>query len=128
MTGRTVPEWSGASPDTAIPARVRVRLFEAAKGLCQSCGVRIRPGNGPEYDHRLALILGGENREGNIDVLCRACHSEKSKADVAAKSKTARIRAKHLGVKTSSRPMPGSKASGFRKRMDGRVERREERT
>lgn len=123
---RTVPEWIGATDGTAIPPRVKVRLFDAAGGRCASCRVQIRPGNGPQYDHRIALINGGANRESNIDVLCIACHAVKTRADVAEKAKTAKTRAGHLGVKKSSRPMPGSKASWFRKRMDGTVERREQ--
>lgn len=125
MTGRSTPTWTGATPDTAIPVRVKVRLFEAADRRCTSCRVQIRPGNGPEYDHRIALINGGTNDETNIDVLCIPCHRAKSKSDVAEKATTYRKKAKHLGIKKSSRPMPGSKASGFRKRMDGTVERRD---
>jgi hypothetical protein len=41
-------------------------------------------------------------------------------------AKMKRQRAAHLGAKTSKRPMPGSRASGLKKHMDGRVSKRGE--
>jgi 5-methylcytosine-specific restriction protein A len=32
---REVPEWIGATDDAAIPARVRVRVFERYEGRCR---------------------------------------------------------------------------------------------
>lgn len=40
-------------------AKVRVAAFERSEGRCESCGVTIRPGNGPEYDHCIPDALGG---------------------------------------------------------------------
>lgn len=126
MTGRTVPEWVGDTLETPIPKRVKLRLFDAADGQCAHCGVKIRPGNGPEYDHRVALINGGTNDEANIDVLCIPCHRAKTRHDVAEKAKTYRKRSKHLGIAKPSRPMPGSKASPWKRTFSGAVVRREE--
>jgi len=39
-------------------------------------------------------------------------------------AKADRVLKKNFGLKPKGRPMPGSKASGLRKRMDGTVERR----
>jgi len=122
---RKVSEWIGTNDDQAIPARVKLRVFQRHGGECAICTLHIRGALLPAYDHIVALINGGENRESNVQLLCVPCHKIKTGADVAEKSKVARVRAKHLGIKTPKRnPMPGSKASGFRKRMDGRVERR----
>jgi len=54
------------------------------------------------------------------------CHSLKTtKLDVPGIAKTKRILAKRIKAdRPKSRPLPGTKASGLRKRMDGRVERR----
>jgi hypothetical protein len=41
--------------------------------------------------------------------------------DVDEKSKTARIAMKHLGIKKTKRPMPGSKASRWKRKMSGEV-------
>lgn len=61
----------------------------------------------------MALINGGQHRESNLAPALREVHREKTADDVAIKSKTARMRAKHLGV------WPKSKATiqggGFRR-------------
>lgn len=73
------------------------------------------PGEGWTLEHLTALINGGANAEANLGVTCKNCLPAKNAADVAEKSKVYQKRAKHLGLKKSSRPMPGSKASGWKK-------------
>ncbi len=123
---RTVDEWRGKSDDEAVPERVRTRVWLRAGGHCQHCTRKIAAGERWVCDHVKALINGGPNRESNLRVLCDWCDRKvKTPADVAIKSKTARVRGKHIGARqASARPVAGSKASGWRKRMDGRVERR----
>lgn len=89
---RSVPEWIAKRSDEAIPARVKVRLFDAAGGHCQECGRILRGADRPEYDHIVALINGGEHRESNLRVLCSWCHKEKTRSDVAEKSRVYRKR------------------------------------
>lgn len=120
---RALPEWIGETPDTKIPPRVRLRVFERAAGRCQCCTRKIGPSDSWEADHKVALINGGANREGNLQCLCEWCHKPKTAEDVAEKARSARIRKKAAGIKRTSRPLPGSRASGLRKRMDGTVER-----
>lgn len=124
MTGRTVPEWIGATPDAAIPARVRLRVFDRFGGVCQLTGRKIMAGEAWDVDHIKPLSMGGVHAEANLQPVLRDAHRAKTAAEAPARAKADRMRAKHLGVKKSSRPMPGSKASGLRKRMDGTVERR----
>jgi 5-methylcytosine-specific restriction enzyme A len=125
---RTVGEWVGATPDSQIPPRVKLRVFESHGGKCHLSGRKIMPGDAWDCDHVIALVNwsgeGHGNRESNLAPALRDKHREKTAADVAEKSMIRRKRAKHLGIRKPSRPMPGSKASGFRKRMDGTVERR----
>lgn len=122
---RAVDEWIGKTPDTPAPPRVRLRVWDRDHGICQcGCGVKIRLGDKWQTDHIVAIINGGENRERNLRTLLVKHHAEKTREDVAEKSAVADRRKHHLGIKRSSRPMPGSKASGLRKRMDGTVERR----
>lgn len=123
MTGRSVPEWVGATPDTQVPQRVRIRVFDAKGGRCHKCRRKIMAGEEWTCEHVIALKNAGENRERNLDITCCNCLPEKNAQDVAEKSKVYQTRAKHLGVRKSSRPMPGSRASGIRKRMSGKVER-----
>lgn len=100
MTARSVPEWIGKTPDTKVPPRVRVRVFEAKGGRCHSCTRKIRPGDKWTLEHLIALINGGENRESNLGVTCAWCLPEKNATDVKQKSETYEMRAKHIGVDT----------------------------
>lgn len=126
MTARSVPEWIGKSPDAAVPPRVRDRIFRRYDGRCQcGCGREIRPGEAWECEDTIALINGGERRERNLKPWLKGHQAEKTKADVAEKSRVYRKRAKHNGIKLrKARPMPGSRASGWKRRMDGTIERR----
>ena len=118
---RSVTEWHGDTDDTPIPSRVKVRIFEQYKGQCCICGLSIRGRLLPAYDHRISLINGGENRESNIQLLCTECHKVKTRSDVREKSMVYRKKAKHLGIYKSKHKIPGSKGSGFRRKMDGTV-------
>lgn len=96
---RSVPEWIGAAPDAKIPPRVRARVFGDHGGICYLSNRRIRSGEAWECDHIIALCNGGEHRESNLaPALCEP-HKIKTKADVREKSKVARIRKRHLGIK-----------------------------
>jgi len=121
---RSVDEWKAKHDDQDIPPRIKLRLFEAANGRCQQCTRKIGPGAPFDYDHIKPLILGGEHRETNLQVLCKPCHAVKTKADTGAKSKVADTAKKHLGLAKPKNPMPGSRQSKWRRRMDGTVERR----
>ncbi len=118
---RTVPEWIGKTDDTPIPPRVKLRIFEFFSGRCARCGNSIRGAILPRYDHKIALINGGENRESNLQLLCSGCHVDKSHSDVRQKSVVYRKRLKHIGIKKKKRLIPGSKGSGIRIRMDGTI-------
>jgi len=96
---RSTAEWIGKTDDTQIPARVKIRVFDNCDGLCETCCLEIRGKLRPAYDHRIALINGGENRESNIRLLCVPCHATKTKSDVAEKSMIYRKRTKNLGIK-----------------------------
>ena len=122
---RSLPEWIGATDDTPIPARVKVRVFEMGGGRCVSCTLDIRGGLAPAYDHIRSIINGGENRESNIQLLCVPCHLVKTMADIKEKSRVYHKKAKHIGLKLKQgRPFPGSKNSKWKKMMNGKVVRR----
>jgi 5-methylcytosine-specific restriction endonuclease McrA len=122
---RSVPEWIGKTDDAKIPQKVRVRVFDRHSGMCHINGRRIRAGERWECDHVIALCNGGQHRESNLAPALTDTHKIKTAADVAEKAKVYRKRAAHLGIKTrKGRPMPGSRASGLKRRMDGTVEKR----
>ena len=119
---RTVPEWIGKTDDTKAPERVRTRVFLAKGGRCHRCSRKIASGDAWTLEHVVALINGGGNRESNLDVTCRWCLPAKNAEDVAEKARVYNIRSKHIGAKPPSRnPIPGSRNTPYRKRMDGTV-------
>ena len=126
LTGRTTEEWIGKTPDTAIPARVKLRIFEAHGGRCYLSGRKINPGDAYDFDHKLALCNGGENRESNLAPVLRVEHRKKTADDVNIRAKADRVRKKHLGIWKPKTIVPGSKASPWKKRADGTVVRRDQ--
>lgn len=124
MTGRSVAEWVGDNPDTAIPPRIRLRVFEAKHGRCHACTRKVLTGEAWTCEHVIALINGGENRERNLDITCCNCLAPKNAADVAEKSLIYRKRSKHLGLDKPKQPFPGSIESGWKKPMHGPAVRR----
>lgn len=129
--GRASEEWIGKTADTPIPARVRLRVFDRKHGRCHSCQRKIAGGERWICEHLIAVINWRAtkeqphgNRESNLGVTCSWCVPAKNAEDVAQKSKVYQTRAKHLGLKKPSRPMAGSRASGWRKPFNKPAERR----
>lgn len=113
---RSVEEWRGKNDDSAIPPRVRLRVFEKFGGICQLSKRKIMPGEEWDLDHIKALWRGGEHRELNLQPVLKQPHREKSAEEQSEQAKADRIRKKHLGI------WPASKAKirgvGFRKTRD----------
>lgn len=108
---RSVPAWIGKDDDTPVPPRVRLRVWDRELGKCHRCARKIPVGDAWIIEHRLALILGGANAEQNLCLSCSWCKPVKDAEDAAAKAETARIRAKHIGI----RPPPKFQSPGFQK-------------
>lgn len=110
---RDVPEWFGARPETAPPPRVKDRIVKRQGGKCATCNRKLgMAGELIEFDHIRALVLGGENREANLQALCGMCHVTKTREDVAQKSTEARKRAKHLGLTRPKQKIPYRRFNG----------------
>ena len=109
---RATPEWIGKTPDSAIPPRVRLRVFEAYGGICALSARKICPADKWECDHRIALANGGEHRESNLQPVLAEAHREKTREDVRTKAKIARVRKKHLGLDRPKRKMPYRRFNG----------------
>jgi 5-methylcytosine-specific restriction endonuclease McrA len=118
-TRREVPEWIGKTPDTALPARVKERIIDRQGGKCAIYGTTFTALDRPEFDHITALRDGGENRESNFHAICRTAHATKTAREAKDRAKVNRLKAKHLGYERKpSQPMPGSKASKWKRKMD----------
>lgn len=91
----------------------RLAIFEAARGICHLCGLRIQaPPDKWEVEHVRPIGLLGEDAEANMAPAHVDCHAVKTKADVASIAKAKRSKARHLGIKKPStfRKLP----SGYR--------------
>jgi 5-methylcytosine-specific restriction protein A len=119
---RAVDEWIGKNDDTAIPDRVRDRVFAKAEKCCTICGRPLRAGEVWTCEHVIALInwrstaeqpLG--NRESNLGVTCCNCLSGKNAADVSEKSDVYKTRLKMVLPKTEKQKAN----NGFRKLPPG---------
>lgn len=120
---RSTKEWTGRDDDQRIPDYVKDRVANNAKLICRHCKRQVIGKLRAEFDHEIPLILGGKNRESNIQLLCHECHRAKTKLDVKLKAKVSRVRKKHLGIRKRS-TFACSKDSGWKKRIDGSVVRR----
>ena len=111
----------------ALSTRERVRLFHLHGGICHICETKIDGSReGWEIEHVISLAMGGEDKDGNMKPAHWKCHKKKTaEVDAPRLAQAKRREAKHIGAKApSKRPLPGSKASRWKKRMDGTVERR----
>ena len=78
--------------------------------------------HGVEFDHVLAASNGGDATLNNCLAACKKCHLFKTRTfDTPRAAKTVRQRDKDLGIKRPSNPMPGSRDSKWKRRMDGTV-------
>lgn len=122
---RTIPQWQGKTPDTAPPPRVKLRVFQNHDGRCHICKAKILAGDQWDTDHVIRIRDGGKNIEGNIAPAHKRCHARKTASENTQQAVEDRKAKKHLGIKkATSRPLPGTKASGWKRKMNGEVERR----
>jgi hypothetical protein len=93
-------------------------------GRCYKCNQRLEI-KGWDAEHPQALELLGPDDIEALMPICKPCHKVKTADDIGKVAKARSARDKHIGAKRPRNPLPGSKASPWRKRMDGTVERRE---
>jgi 5-methylcytosine-specific restriction enzyme A len=107
-----------------FPVRIKLAAFQRCGGYCEACDAKLFPGR-YAFDHRNPDALTGTPILENCAVLCRPCHADKTAMDMASIAKAKRRQAKHLGIKRAPKgpPLPGTRASGIRKRMSGAVEK-----
>lgn len=116
MTGRSVDEWIGKTPDTQVPARVRLRVFERHGGVCHISGRKIKAGDAWDLEHVKPLSMGGEHRETNFAPALRDKHREKTAAEAGPRAKADRIRSKHLGTWEKPKGNNRLQSRGFERR------------
>ena len=121
---RVVTEWHGVSASSDLPPRVKLRILERDGWCCTGpCHRRFDEKLRPQFDHRPPLILGGQNRESQIFAVCAECHSIRTRLDVAAKAKTAKLQRSRAGIKKPSQ-FGNSRNGRWKTRVGGRTELR----
>ena len=105
-----------------ISTRERVAIFARANGVCHICGVAVKVGDAWEVEHIIPLALGGDDCGDNLAPAHLDCHARKTATDAAATARAKRLEAYHIGADAPSRqPLPGSRRSPWKKRLDGTV-------
>lgn len=115
----------GTTKRKNMTPRLRLKIWEAYKGICVLCngkidGVRERW----VAEHIIPLSLGGADDESNMAPVHEGCALAKTfgkSGDIAKAAKAKRVKSKHLGIKKSKNPLPGGKGSKFKKKVDGSV-------
>lgn len=109
-----------------ISGTERLRIFKRENGVCHLCGGKVNVGEAWDVSHEIPLALGGDDEGNNRRVAHTKCHKAHTAAnDIPAIAKAKRRERAHLGIRArKGRPMPGSRDSPFKKKMDGSVVRR----
>jgi len=97
----------------SISTTRRVKIFEAANGICHICGQRI-DGTRERWDveHVIPLALGGDDDGENLQPAHAKCHAKKTADDVKVIAKAKRIEAKHIGANRPKRKIPSRRFDG----------------
>ena len=121
-------------PRREFSAKTRRAAWERANGMCEGmvdmgyavvrCLAPVDTGNF-HYDHLDPDWYSKDNELENCAVLCVVCHKAKTKTDVKNIAKSKRIIDKRIKARTpKGRPIPGTKRSGWKRKMNGEVVRR----
>ena len=115
-------------PRKPLTDQQKVKLFLERGGRCHRCRRKLGSSDTWSDEHLIALENGGTNDWENRDISCTWCKPIKDAED---HKKAAKGRAVAVAciIPPSQRqkkwpPIPGSKRSPFKHRMDGRWERR----
>lgn len=110
----------------ALTKGQRIDLLHLHSGRCHICGQTINLAREDMHvEHVIPLAMGGADDLTNMQPAHVGCHAEKTKIDVRAIAKAKRVAAKHNGTWRPPRnPVPGSRATKWKKKLDGTVELR----
>ena len=112
----------GTTPRTRLTDSEKLALYEAQGGICPLCNCVMVQGEALTDEHLRALGLGGSNDLANRAIVHRDCALAKTggpEGDTARIATAKRQKRRGLGFVTPKRPMPGSKASGVSRGLDG---------
>ncbi|GAA4108551.1 HNH endonuclease [Aminobacter aganoensis] len=96
---RTVSEWIGKTDDSAPSEACKRRIVAKQDGACALTGRPFTPQDRPQFDHKVPLWLGGENRERNLHAIIDEAHKAKTKAEATVRAQVNARQSSHLGLK-----------------------------
>ena len=109
----------------SLSAKKRREVFEYWHGICHITGRKIDPEMDDwDVEHVIPRWAGGEDTLENMRPALNEPHVEKTKKEASERAKGTRIINKRQKMQRSKNPMNGSKASGWKRKMDGTVVRR----
>jgi ribosomal protein L34E len=107
-----------------LTQKQKLKMFIANDGICCVCGRKINGVKEAWDEHDDPLWLNGTNADNNRKPAHAKCARSKSADEAVARGKVQRVAERHFGAKKTKQPFPGSRASPWKRRMDGTVVKR----
>lgn len=110
-----------------IGERERAKIFLANDGRCHICGEKIDGMHEKwQVDHIVPLEMNGDDEGDNLAPAHKSCHARKTASkDVPEIRKAQRMERRTMGIRRQPKsPLPGSKESGWKKKISGEWVRR----
>ncbi len=114
------------TPRKPLTTLQRAKLFAQHGGVCCLCGVPIKAVESWIDEHMIPLSQGGGNELENRRPVHVKCARAKTREDARTLSNERQEYARKVNAKVSKRPMMGSIASGWKRKMDGTWVRRDD--
>lgn len=104
---RSLPEWIGKTDDTPPSTACKRRILSRQDNCCALTGRPFTAKEKPEFDHKVALWLGGKNSESNLHAIHKTEHKDKTAAEAKVRAKVNGQHDAHFGIKAKTkRPIP----------------------
>ena len=112
--------------------RVKLAILRRAgfpeSPICEGCGRSLR-GERIEVDHTLECWEKPDRTELTAEdgkaLGAKCCHKKKTAEKAAERAHGTRIIKKAAGIGRKGQPIPGSRASNFKRHLDGTISRRQ---
>ena len=128
--------WTAPAERVKLTPQQRTRVFLKTDGHCADCGLRIDATRGDPFycahSHQDGkAVWQGNGERFNVDhfrPLCEGCWINDTGEEASQRADERRSRTKAITGRSKApkgRPMPGTRASGWKRKMDGTWERRQ---
>lgn len=101
--------------------RQRLQMFLDAGGICCICGHKIDGVREMWDEHVIALADGGSNAMSNRGPAHERCTRPKTAKEATERARGRSFAERHYGAARPKRPMPGSRLSKWKRKLNGEV-------